>query len=279
MGIVGRKTKIISLHETDHNKLMDQIETYMQQLTSTRQSQNQLLNPNTSNLNCTLNNLSMTNNNITLNDDPNASTVRETSQESQMDNVMVIDSDILSRMNFKHIRNKVMKVIDYCEAVLVCRVTAKQKQDIIHSVKEQYPNQITLAIGDGVNDIDMLCAAHVGVGLKSPQGYQLSKYADVQANEFRCLQPLLLVHGWRYGYKNITLIFWMLYLHSIGCINQIWIGQASHFDGILMYYHLKRNYGLNMLFPYFVLGIFLFMHQKVFPTKLLKINLGKIYQT
>lgn len=43
---------------------------------------------------------------------------------------------------------------------------------------EKYKSETTLAIGDGANDIDMLSAAHIGVSVDSPFGYQLSKYSD-----------------------------------------------------------------------------------------------------
>jgi len=33
-----------------------------------------------------------------------------------------------------------------------------------------YPNNITLAIGDGANDVNMITEAHVGVGIKGIEG-------------------------------------------------------------------------------------------------------------
>lgn len=82
---------------------------------------------------------------------------------------------------------------------------------------------ILLAIGDGANDVSMIQAAHVGVGISGVEGLQAARSADVAIGQFRFLRKLLLVHGaWSYQriskvvlysfYKNITLYmtqFWV----------------------------------------------------------------------
>lgn len=82
---------------------------------------------------------------------------------------------------------------------------------------------ILLAIGDGANDVSMIQAAHVGVGISGVEGLQAARSADVAIGQFRYLRKLLLVHGaWSYQriskvilfsfYKNITLYmtqFWV----------------------------------------------------------------------
>lgn len=40
------------------------------------------------------------------------------------------------------------------------------------------PDCSTLAIGDGANDVNMIIAAHVGVGIKGVEGHQASRIAD-----------------------------------------------------------------------------------------------------
>ena len=49
------------------------------------------------------------------------------------------------------------------EVVLACRVSPKQKAQIVELVRQDNPKIITLAIGDGANDIDMLATAGLGV--------------------------------------------------------------------------------------------------------------------
>ena len=38
-------------------------------------------------------------------------------------------------------------------------------------VKENEPRAVTLAIGDGANDVNMIMNAHVGVGIFGKEGY------------------------------------------------------------------------------------------------------------
>lgn len=54
---------------------------------------------------------------------------------------------------------------------------------------------ITLAIGDGANDIAMIQEAHVGIGISGREGLQAARISDYSIAQFRFLQRLLFVHG------------------------------------------------------------------------------------
>ena len=54
--------------------------------------------------------------------------------------------------------------------VICCRVTPAQKASVVKLVKER--NKMTLAIGDGGNDVAMIQEAHVGVGISGKEGMQ-----------------------------------------------------------------------------------------------------------
>lgn len=65
------------------------------------------------------------------------------------------------------------KFIDICnnaQVVLACRVSPKQKADIVNMIKGRFPLHTTLAIGDGANDVNMITAAHIGVGISGKEG-------------------------------------------------------------------------------------------------------------
>jgi len=62
--------------------------------------------------------------------------------------------------------------------VIACRVSPKQKAEIVKMVKEKYPKATTLAIGDGANDVNMITSAHVGVGISGLEGQQAARAAD-----------------------------------------------------------------------------------------------------
>jgi P-type E1-E2 ATPase len=54
--------------------------------------------------------------------------------------------------------------------VIACRVSPIQKADLVNIVKKKHPNLKTLAIGDGANDVNMITAAHVGIGISGLEG-------------------------------------------------------------------------------------------------------------
>ena len=62
--------------------------------------------------------------------------------------------------------------------------------------------KITLSIGDGANDVSMIQAAHVGVGISGMEGMQAVMASDFAIAQFRFLTDLLLVHG-RWSYIRI----------------------------------------------------------------------------
>ncbi len=63
--------------------------------------------------------------------------------------------------------------------------------------------KITLSIGDGANDVSMIQAAHIGVGISGQEGMQAVMASDFAIAQFRFLTDLLLVHG-RWSYIRIT---------------------------------------------------------------------------
>lgn len=54
--------------------------------------------------------------------------------------------------------------------MIACRVSPKQKREIVEMFKHFYPDKRTLAIGDGANDVNMITEAHVGIGIQGLEG-------------------------------------------------------------------------------------------------------------
>ena len=54
---------------------------------------------------------------------------------------------------------------------------------------------ITLAIGDGANDVNMITSAHVGVGIIGLEGKQAARASDYAIGQFKFLKKLLFYHG------------------------------------------------------------------------------------
>ena len=69
-----------------------------------------------------------------------------------------------------------LELVNSCSAVICCRVTPKQKQDMVWLMRK---NQCTtLSIGDGANDVNMINTAHVGIGIKGVEGAQAALCSD-----------------------------------------------------------------------------------------------------
>lgn len=85
-----------------------------------------------------------------------------------------------------------------CRTVIACRVSPLQKAQIVHMIKDNL-GVMTLAIGDGANDVSMIQAADIGIGISGEEGLQAVNSSDYAIAQFRYLKRLLLVHGhWSY---------------------------------------------------------------------------------
>lgn len=88
-----------------------------------------------------------------------------------------------------------LKISKTCEAVICCRVSPGQKAEVVKLIKSDDPEMITLAIGDGANDVSMIREAHIGVGLYGNEGMRAVQSSDFALGEFKFLWRLLLHHG------------------------------------------------------------------------------------
>ncbi len=77
---------------------------------------------------------------------------------------------------------------------------------------------MTLAVGDGANDVSMIQKADVGVGIAGREGMQAVMASDFAMARFHFLVRLLLVHGhWCYSrLGNLILYFFYKNIVSSG---------------------------------------------------------------
>nr|XP_025966960.1 phospholipid-transporting ATPase IK [Dromaius novaehollandiae] len=121
-----------------------------------------------------------------------------------------------------------------CQAVICCRVTPKQKSLIVQLVKK-HKNAVTLAIGDGANDVNMIKTADIGVGISGLEGMQAVQCSDYALAQFRYLQRLLLVHG-RWAYLRICkFLRYFFYKTFAGLMAQVWFAFHSGFTAQPLY--------------------------------------------
>ncbi|KAF6083724.1 ATPase phospholipid transporting 11A [Phyllostomus discolor] len=115
-------------------------------------------------------------------------------------------------------RELFLEICRNCSAVLCCRMAPLQKAQIVKLIKFSKEHPITLAIGDGANDVSMILEAHVGIGVIGKEGRQAARNSDYAIPKFKHLKKMLLVHGHFYYiriselvqyffYKNVCFIF------------------------------------------------------------------------
>ena len=68
-------------------------------------------------------------------------------------------------------------------------------------MRDRNPSKTTLAIGDGANDVNMITAAHIGVGIAGLEGQQAVRASDYAIGQFKFLRYLLFFHG-REAYRR-----------------------------------------------------------------------------
>ncbi|XKL62821.1 hypothetical protein PGB90_002654 [Kerria lacca] len=100
-----------------------------------------------------------------------------------------------------------------CRAVICCRTTPKQKALIVKNV-QKYTNFVTLAIGDGANDVAMIQTASIGIGISGKEGMQAANAADYSLAQFKYLKKLLLVHG-TWNYDRICKMIYFIYYKNV----------------------------------------------------------------
>lgn len=112
---------------------------------------------------------------------------------------LLIDGDSLSYFLTYH-RQDFISVAVLLPAVIACRCSPTQKADIATLIR-QFTRKRVLCIGDGGNDVSMIQAADVGVGIVGKEGRQASLAADFSITTFHHLTKLLVWHG-RNSYKR-----------------------------------------------------------------------------
>ncbi len=114
--------------------------------------------------------------------------------------VVVVDGQTLSKITEVEALTRLFQDLAIlADSVICCRASPSQKAELVKSIRKRVKKSITLAIGDGANDIAMIQEAHVGIGITGKEGLQAARSSDYSIAQFRFLTKLLLVHGrWNY---------------------------------------------------------------------------------
>ncbi|KAM3584181.1 hypothetical protein VKS41_003004 [Umbelopsis sp. WA50703] len=142
---------------------------------------------------------------------------RHNSIKGPVQHALVIDGLALKHLlETEESKARLLQVVLVCKSVVCCRVSPLQKALVVELVRRGQ-GAVTLAIGDGANDVSMIQAANIGVGIAGQEGAQASMSADYAIGQFKFLKKLLLVQGhWSYDrisemilnffYKNVAVL-------------------------------------------------------------------------
>ncbi|KAL6130227.1 hypothetical protein ACLB2K_068608 [Fragaria x ananassa] len=133
--------------------------------------------------------------------------IRGSSGDGMSSVALIIDGTSLVYILDSELEEKLFELANRCSVVLCCRVAPLQKAGIVALVKNR-TTDMTLAIGDGANDVSMIQMADVGVGISGQEGRQAVMASDFAMGQFRFLVPLLLVHGhWNYQRMGYMILY------------------------------------------------------------------------
>ena len=173
--------------------------------------------------------------------------------------VVVVDGQTLASITASDAWNtSFLELAILADSVICCRASPSQKASLVHSIRKRVGGSVTLAIGDGANDIAMIQEAHVGIGITGKEGLQAARVSDYSIAQFRFLVKLLLVHGrWNYvrTCKYTVGTFWKeILFYLTQALYQRWNG----YTGTSLYepWSLTMFNTLFTSLPVIFLGIF-----------------------
>ncbi|KAA0151127.1 hypothetical protein FNF29_04818 [Cafeteria roenbergensis] len=140
-----------------------------------------------------------------------------------------------------------LALMQQCTSIIGARCQPAQKRTVLELFKEEVPGACCVGIGDGANDVEMINAANIGVGIKGVEGNSAANSADYAIGQFRFLQRLLLVHG-RWNYRRMALlVLFLFYKNALFTVAQFLFGIDSAWSGQKLYGEVA-NQAYNLFF-------------------------------
>jgi len=104
-----------------------------------------------------------------------------------------------------------------------------EQKPLIAWFVEEHCKVMTLAIGDGVNDVEMVRTSHVSVGIRGSESQLAAQAASFCADEWKQLRPLLLTHAVRTMVLLSTTMKWVYYKHAMtACALEAWMVHGGY---------------------------------------------------
>ena len=126
------------------------------------------------------------------------------------------------------------------KSAVCARLSPKMKGTIVEACQaylesQGRTNDVVLAIGDGGNDVTMINAANVGVGVIGVEGRSAELASDYAIPRFKHLLRLLAVHGRYSKYRSSMCIGWSFYKNIVLALGQVYFAVVSGFSAQTLY--------------------------------------------
>jgi phospholipid-translocating ATPase len=173
--------------------------------------------------------------------------------------IIVVDGHTLSWIDeAEHTQHLFFDLAILADSLICCRAQPSQKAQLVRAMRKRVKKSITLAVGDGANDIAMIQEAHVGIGITGKEGLQAARTSDYSIAQFRFLNKLLLVHGrWNY-IRTCKYILGTLWKELVFFLTQALYQRWAGYTGTSLYepWSLATFNTLFTSLPVLVMGIF-----------------------
>ncbi|KAI0316941.1 aminophospholipid-transporting P-type ATPase [Amylostereum chailletii] len=153
--------------------------------------------------------------------------------QNKLDCCLVIDGESL-QLCLNLFKNEFIEITTKLSAVVACRCSPTQKADVARLIRS-YTKKRVCCIGDGGNDVSMIQAADVGVGIVGKEGKQASLAADFSVNQFSHLTKLLLWHGRNSYRRSAKLAQFVIHRGLIISVMQAVFSSIFYFAPIALY--------------------------------------------
>ena len=136
---------------------------------------------------------------------------------------IILESPILSEIfTDEEITYNFLRIAYHSNTVICCRTSPSQKSEIIQKIKKFKEKTVTLAIGDGGNDVSMIMEANIGIGLYGEEGMSAVQASDFAIGEFQLLKKLLFIHGRINLFRIAEMILYFFFKNFVFTMTQFY---------------------------------------------------------
>ena len=154
-------------------------------------------------------------------------------------------------------------LIQRSRSLICCRASPSQKSQIVNFIKKK-TDSITLAIGDGGNDVNMIRTSNVGIGIFGKEGYQAAYNSDYAISQFKYLKRLLFYDGRITLRRNTYFLYHYFFKNFIFTMVLFWFGLNSCFSGG-NYYDDYYSMGFNSFATVVLIAVYEILHEDFDP--------------